>query len=225
MTKKYIENNVQKDVDEFWEWAFKSSYSKEAVINGEIDSVSFPHWHRIEKNLEEAFKYLNFAELENAMLDNIVFIIAQQWDIGIILNWFNKGGEEIGQIGMTELQLIRICERGLITNLTDAKGQLAASLYKIRNKEKAEELLLNYHKDKNEYVRRMALSSLHKLSYRFINDLLINSWGKNDEYERTLCLQIWKETNTKEFVKYCRIAEKEGTKYLREFALEIKNKQ
>ncbi|WP_338793155.1 hypothetical protein [Bernardetia sp. MNP-M8] len=138
------------------------------------------------------------------------------------MNWFNKGGEEIGQIGMTELQLQRICERGLLTNLKAAKSQLAASLYKIENKEKAKKLLLDYYKDDDEYIRRMSLNSLHKLHYENINDLLSNSWDKNEEYERMRCLQIWKETNEEEFIKYCESAEKDKRKYLREFAIKIK---
>ncbi|AFM03365.1 hypothetical protein Fleli_0911 [Bernardetia litoralis DSM 6794] len=222
--RKQIENKIQKNVEEFWKWAFKSS-SKEEILNGEIDSPSFPNWQKIENNLEEAFRNLNFDELGNKTLDNIIFIIAQQWDIGIILNWFNKGGEEIGQLGMTELQLQRICERGVTTNLIDAKSQLAASLYKIENKEKAKELLLSYYKDEDEYIRRMSLNSLHKLGYQNINDLLLNSWDKNEEYERMICLQIWSEINEKEFIKYCEIAEKDERKYLREFAIKIKKEQ
>jgi len=101
---KQIEYKIKRHVEDFWNWALNSN-SKEQILNGQIDSPSFPYWNEIEHDLEEAFQNLDFTKIENKTLDNIIFIIAQQWDIGIILNWFDKGNEEIGQVGMTEFQL------------------------------------------------------------------------------------------------------------------------
>jgi len=106
--------------------------------------------------------------------------------------------------------------------MKDAKSQLAASLYKIVDKEKAKKILLEYYNDKDEYVRRMSLKSLHKLNFKEINKLLLNSWNNNEEYERMLCLEIWKDISEKEFIEHCEIAEKDEREYLRGYAIRVK---
>lgn len=222
--KSEIINNIQSNAKLFWEWALKY-YSKEDIINGAIDSPSYPKWNQIEENFEEAFKYLDFNKLTNKTLDNMIFLIAQQWDIGIILNWFNKGEQEIGQLGMTKLQLQKLCQRGLDSDLVDAKSQLAASLYKIENRDLAIELLLKYYNEKDEYIRRCALQSLNKLNYEQINLLLRKSWNINEEYERMLCLQIWNEIDEELFIHYCNIAEKDEREDIRNYALKLRMKQ
>lgn len=216
-SKKQIVGNIQKDVEEFWKWALKT-YSKEQIINGNADSPSFPNWNQIEEHLEIAFKELDFENVEDNNLDNIIFLIAQQWDIGIILNWFNKGKDEIGQIGMTQKQLQILCERGLKSKFPDAKSQLASSLYKIENKQTAIELLLEYYKDNDEYVRRCSLNSLHKLSYKDINPLLLKTWKENDEHGRMSCLHIWNEINEDYFKAYSKDAENDEREYLSRYA-------
>ncbi|OAV45098.1 hypothetical protein [Lewinella sp. 4G2] len=215
--KKQIEYAIQKDIEEFWEWAQKF-YSREQIVHGNADSPSFPNWNRVEHNLEKAFNQLEFETLEEKHLDNIIFLIAQQWDIGIILNWFNKGNEEVSQIGMTQKQLQILSNRGLKLKLPDAKSQFAASLYKIDNKSVAIELLLKYYNDEDEYVRRCSLRSLHKLAYNEINPLLLKTWKENSEHGRMMCLQIWSEINEDYFNKYSRVAQKDKREYLSKYA-------
>ena len=218
---KQLETTIQQHVESFWAWALQS-YTKEAVLDGTIDAPSFPHWNAVEDSLEEAFQKLDFRQLGTETLDHLLFLLAQQWDIGIVLNWFNKGGEAIGQLGMTPDQLHILSERGLTSNLSDARGQLAASLYKIEDKTAAITLLLAYCKDEEEYVRRMALSSLHRLHYPDLNALLFRSWEKNEEHERMLCLDIWKTINPEAFLQHCALAEQDEREYLRAFALKAK---
>ena len=218
--KTYIINELKQNVEDFWKWALKY-YSKNQILNGEIDSPSFPKWNQIEENLEAAFKKLDFDTLDHDTLENIIFIIAQQWDIGIILNWFNKGGEEIGQIGMSDKQLQILCEQGLNSKLTDAKSQFAASLYKIENKDLAVNLLLKYHRDTNEYVRRQSLYSLYRLNYHNLNEVLLISWTFDEEYERMSCLNIWKKIDKINFDKFSNIAIQDERKQLRDYVLEL----
>lgn len=218
---KDIISELQKNVNLFWEWSLKFN-SREEILNGENDSPSYPKWNQIEENLESIFKNINFDELTNKTLDNIIFLIAQQWDIGIILNWFNKGDERIGQLGMTKFQLKKLSQRGLNSDLADAKAQFAISLYKIENRNEAIELLLKYYNENNEYIRRCSLQSLNKLNYEQLNLLLDKSWKMNEENERILCLQIWSETDKKLFTHYCKIAEKDEREYLRNYASKLR---
>lgn len=173
--------------------------------------------------MEYAFKHLNFEVVGDELLDDIIFLIAQQWDMGIILNWFNKGKEEIGQLGMSEYQLRVLSARGINSEWTDARSQFAASLYKIGDQRIAVDLLLKYHEDDDEYVRRLALKSLHKLNYHGLNDLLIISWNFDEEYERRMCLEIWKQTADPLFDKFCALALTDERDALREFAGKLKN--
>ncbi|HAA12623.1 MAG TPA: hypothetical protein DCE41_13390 [Cytophagales bacterium] len=210
---------IRQDVDAFWHWALEL-WPQQAILNGEIDAPSYPKWHEIEAHLEQTFLHLNFEEVPSEFLDHILFLIAQQWDIGTILSYFHTESEEISQLGMNASQLMILGERGLTFQLIDARAQLAGSLHKIANKEAAIHLLLNYWEDENEYVRRLTLKSLFKLGYEKLHQLLLTSWEYNHEYERTMCLELWHQMNHPEFGQYLTLALSDTGKVLHDYAVQ-----
>lgn len=216
--------SIQQDVQSFLDWAYVN-HTDEQLARGIIDSPGFPYWNRIEEHLEEAFQTLDFETVNDAFKEHLLFLIHHQWDIGHILNWFDKGDGAIGALGMTAAQLEQVGHWGLTSQWVDARAQLAASLYKSNDKNKAVALLLRYHQDEDEYVRRMALQALHRLNYPQLNSLLLQSWSFDETYERMLCLQIWKASFPAFFTYYCLLAEADDRTTLRDYALSLKTSE
>lgn len=201
---------------------FKHSLEQEAkksVENKPLEEKVHLNWDEIEILLEEAFASIHFDSVKKKDLANIDYIIARQWDHGIILNWFNKGTEEISGVGMTQSQLLILAEHGLNSNEWSSRQQYAASLFKITsNKRKAEKIALRYHKDPVADVRRFAIQSLQRMDYSGLDKLLEESWKLDDEFERLQCLHTWKEMESDKFNDYLEKAKEDPRKYLKNYA-------
>jgi len=132
-----------------------------------------------------------FEKLTENELKSVAYLLARQWDVGIIFPYFK---EEISQVGMTEKQLLILAKYGLKSKEWSFKQQCAASIYKVKNnRDKAILIAMEYYKSNDNDIRRHALNSLYKLKYDNINQLLSYSWKQNYEFEMILCLYVWKE--------------------------------
>jgi len=221
--KQEILINIEKHVVDFRIWV-ENNFTSDQINNEYADYAGYPLWNEIEEDLEKLFtsvKDLNCLQTE--ILDKIIFFIARQWDIGIILNWFNKGGEDISGVAMTQEQLIVLAERGILSKYWDARYQFSASLFKVDDslKDKAITLLLKYHKDNTEDVRSHALRSLNRFSYSKINDLLIESWDYGEEFERIECLKIWRERDKDLFNQYFKVAKNDNRETIVEYVNQL----
>jgi hypothetical protein len=189
-------------IKKYKKWvAFTFSYDD--IINGNYDAAGYPDWAEIERYLQEFFGEVDFKELKDSQLDEIIYLIGRNWDIGTIINWLRKG-PEISQIGMTEEQFFVIAKKALHSSDWDARYQIAGVLYRVseENNEQAIELLLKYHEDHEEYVRRMALKSLHMLKYSGLHGLIEKSWRYDEVYEREYCLVLLKEIKSGQYDAY-----------------------
>lgn len=221
-----IEKNVH-DIKmhavDFNRW-LENNFTSDQIINEYADYAGYPSWNDIEHDIEKLFtsvKDLNLLRTES--LDMIIFFIARQWNIGIILNWFNKGGEDISGIGMTQEQLIILAGRGVLSKYYDARYQFSASLFKVDDslKDKAISLLLKYHNDDVRDVRINALISLYRLSYSKMDNLLVKSWNYGRESEQITCLEIWRERGSNLFDQYLELVKGDKREALIEYVEQL----
>ncbi len=205
----------------FKEWLHKN-YTQEDIDEELYDDTGYPHWNDIEDTFEVAFKHLNFKALDEGTLENVSYLIARQWDVGNIFPYFRK---EISLLGMTEEQLIVLAEYGVESSEWSFRQQCAASLFKIKqNKKVAQKIACQYLKDKDADIRRHALSSLNKLKYPKLEEVLEKSWAYNDELEMALCLQIWEEINIEKFHCYYNQIKNDKRELLKNYVVKFKKK-
>jgi hypothetical protein len=219
---RQIREELKLAVEHFNEWV-NANHSSVQIKEGNVDDCGYPEWQKFEDLCEQIFTGSSFNELEISDKKRIIFIIGRQWDLGSILNWFNKGTEEIGQLGMTKEQLFELSKIAVKEDDSDAKGQFAASLFKVGNSPDVVELLLKFHADQDEYVRRQALGSLQKVGYSKIGNLIIESWKHNEEFERMMCLNMMADLNHDKFETCLEEALSDKREHLRERAIELKN--
>lgn len=220
---RQIREELKFAVEHFKEWV-NANHSDLQIEEGNVDDCGYPEWHKLEDLCERIFTGLIFSELETLDKERIIFIIGRQWDLGRVLNWFNKGTEEIGHLGMTKEQLFELSKIAVTGDDSDAKGQLAASLFKAGDTQGLIEVLLKFHADSDEYVRRQALSSLEKIGYTRIGDLIIESWKYNQEFERIMCLNLMADSNHEKFETCLKEALLDEREYLKKRAVELKNR-
>lgn len=206
------------EVGKFKKW-ISQNFSVKQITEGTIDDAGYPEWNEVEDLLQRIFGEIDIKNLNDLHVRDIIYMIARNWDIGIILNWLSEDSK-FSQIGMKEEQFLIIAEQGVNSPEWDARYQIAGLLYRVSsiNKAKAIELSLKYYEDKAEFVRRKALSSLFKLGYSKMHDLLEKSWLNNEEYERMLCLDLWREISTEKYNLYLNESLTDGKAALREYA-------
>jgi len=212
--KKEIIEQINHHVIQFKNW-LKENYSQEKIDKELYDDTGYPNWNNVEETFEIAFKKLNFEELIEEELKAIGFLIARQWDVGIIFPYFNK---EISLLGMTEKQLLILAEYGINSREWSLRQQCAASIQKAKNfRNEAIEIALKYYNDKDDDIRRHALSSLYKLEYKKINHLLDKSWNFDNEDERMLCLEIWRKEDKEKFNIRIKEVEQDEREYIKNY--------
>lgn len=171
LSRQEIINRLEIHVDQFKDW-LKKNYSQERIDEKLYDDAGYPNWVEVEETFEIAFKELKFEELNLYELEAIGFLIARQWNVGIIFPYFK---EEISQVGMTEMQLLILSAHGINSKEWSLRQQCAASIWKAKNnRNEAIKIALQYYKDQDVDVRRHALNSLHKIKYNRIDELGIS---------------------------------------------------
>ncbi len=219
MRKEEIIQELKGQVLQFKEW-LAENYSQEKIEQDLYDEAGYPNWNAVEDTFEMAFKKLDFADLEAGDLEAIGFLIARQWDVGIVFPYFKK---EISFLGMNEKQLLILAEYAVNSKEWSLRQQCAASLWKAEtNTEKAIEMALKFYQDKDDDIRRHSLNTLYKLNYQNIKELLEKSWRFNKELERMLCLEIWKDLDRMTFKTRLEELKEEEREYLKKYISDLK---
>jgi DNA polymerase III delta prime subunit len=210
-------------VEKYQQWV-AATFTHEQIVNGDYDAAGYPEWDEIERHLQEFFATIDFHELNDSQLDEIIYLIARNWDLGTIINWLYDD-PALSQIGMTEEQFLVISKKTLHSSDWDARYQIAGVLYRVseENKEQAIELLLKYHQDHEDYVRRMALKSLFMLNYSDLQDLIEKSWRYDEVHERMYCLALLKKMKSDQYEAYLSGALSDQRAYLREYAESLRD--
>ena len=183
---------IAQHVISFRQW-ISERFTSEDIASGNVDDTGYPHWDLIKKTFKRVFKEENLNDMSPQDLDNLVYLIARQWDRGGILNWFDKGDRRISFIGMNGFHLFALSEAGLRTPERDARYQFAASLYKLGPDKRVISLLLQYLKDEDSYTRTMALRSLSRINYEGIVEKIKYLWDAGDEWNQMMCISIAKD--------------------------------
>ena len=217
-----ILTQLKSHVNHFKEW-LRENYSQERIDQELYDDTGYPDWNEVENSFEIAFRELNFEKLNEEELEIIGFLIARQWDVGIIFPFFR---EEISQIGMTENQLLILSRYAVNSREWSLRQQCAAAVWKARtNRKEAIRIALLYFQDNDSDIRRHALNSLFKMKYEHLSELVDKSWKFNDELERILCLHIMENIDEQKFLDRLSEVETDDREYMIKYITEVKIKK
>lgn len=180
-------------VSQFRKWR-SDNFSKEEIATNTCDDGAYPGWRKIEDLFKEISKPENFSTLERDDLENVLYLVGRNFDIGSLLHFYDND-EPItpGNVLLQEhfLQLAKAATAVSGPGYDDAKSVVAACFQKLDHlSHEAEEILLALYNDDHEYTKRMALLSLGKLGYGQIRTLLAQSWEIQDQWHKMACLSV-----------------------------------
>ncbi|MBL7733612.1 MAG: hypothetical protein JNM88_20750 [Chitinophagaceae bacterium] len=181
-------------VSDFRQWR-SANYTKEQIAENSCDDPSFPAWQAIEDVFEESINSVNFSTLDKDDLKHLLYLIARNWDIGSLLNWYNDNLPfHCLQNDLTEDNLLILAKAAAETEgeeYVDAKSTIAACFKKLGTlSSSAENVLLQLYYQDHEYTKRQALLSLGYFRYANITSLLEKSWMIDDQWHKISCLHI-----------------------------------
>jgi len=220
-----VKNKLEKYVREFRLWQ-RENFTSEQIP----DDCAYPFWDEITDFYSELLDKKIISKLDNQDKENLLFLIARNWDIGNMIAWLDSGrSTELSNLGFLSKNDFIILSKSVIhlkdNMYNDAKSQIASSFKKFEKlTDEIEKILLALYNDKDEYTKRLALISLGKLKYKHIEKLIHKSWYTiDDEHHKMACLMILKEhLNNKELLsKYINEALNGKGEYLVDYVKQI----
>ena len=219
---------LQRYVDEFRKWR-TDNYSETEVLENQTDDVSFPDWINIQDFFTELLQFGPISNLDRDAKINLLYLTARGWDCGGLL--YDSEKMPISSCGdLSEHDFIDLAKVALTVDgpeYRDAKWLIAYCFGKLSNLSlEIENILLTFYNEEDEYIKRMALFSLAKLSYPGLKVIIKKSWEIDDEWHKIGCLSVLdKYVADKNLLEtYLREIEDDQRPDLREYVLALKNK-
>ena len=216
-------------VSKFRKW-LSDNYSKEDIERNFYDDAGYPYWAEIENYFANLLKNKDFPQLDNQDKENLLYLIARNWDIGRMISWLSEGKQlsNLGELEYDEfINLANILVTLKSTEFDSAKVQFVSNFQKFDSlTPEIESLLLRFYEDNDLDVRGRALLSLGKLKYTKILELLEELWQVDEEWNKIKCLFLIDEylKDRDLMMKYLNDAKTTNQEYLSEYVKRLKRK-
>ena len=204
-----LEITMKSEVEKFRLWAL--GYP-ECHRSGEWE-CDYENWGDLHKAVLDFLASTQYQNWNRAEIEDLIYAIARDNEIEYLVDELSEVPE----------RLLFLSSYALTSEEPDAKWQLAMKLGDlVEFKDKAEELLVKFVEDENEYVSRRALLSLGRLKSSFAESLAERAWNTGHEYQRIAAMWVLKYVNSEKLASYLEKAEEDGRFYVLQNANEIK---
>ncbi len=215
---KVNEKRLHKSVCKFKRWAKRNYPTKtEDDDNGEWELGSY-EFDKMYDNIIEIIKNTSCHSATEQMIDDILYGIARDNEASRIIEVLKDFPEWYSVL----------CRQCLKTNYTNAKWQFAESLSNYNGNDNLKEMIYRFLEVEDEYTERLALMSLAHIYPEEAEKYAIDFWNRNkfenDEYQKIMVLHVLYKINSPKLKYYLDLAEQSEYKYLKENAMEIREK-
>lgn len=224
---RHIKIKLKDLVSNFTKW-LSENYSQQNIRDLLFDDTGYPYWNEIEDFYSELLEKDLIKTLDNEDKENLLYLIARNWDCGRMIAWLSTGEQLSGLGHLKEDDFINLSKTLSGINkveFDDAKCQFVSSFKKFSFLTKEiEEILLTFYNEKNEYTKRLALISLGKLGYSEIKKLIKISWETvDDEYQKIGCLYLIHEilNNQELLAHYLLLSQNEAGENLKNYISDV----
>jgi hypothetical protein len=199
---------LKKEIQKFKDWA--SQYPK-GQRYGEWE-CDYDFWAYLYDTFIGFIENSDYKEWSVKDKNDLLYVIARD----------NEAQYLSSEISKIPHRLLLLAKAALNSNEVDAKWQLAEELGEVQELHKeAEECLLSFVKDSEEYVSRIALMALANLSSLHTEELCVKAWETGHEYQRIAVLESLKRVSSNKLSEYLVLAIEDGRKYLVNYASKI----
>lgn len=121
-----------------------------------------------------------------------------------------------------------LCKQSLASTYTNAKWQFAESIKDYTGQDNLFPIIYKFLEVGDEYTERLALMSLACIYPEQAEAYAIEFWNRtkyrNDEYQKIMVLHVLKKIQSSKLFHFLDLAEQSNYKYLKQNAVEIRNK-
>ncbi|MDQ2751920.1 MAG: hypothetical protein M3R72_02745 [Bacteroidota bacterium] len=203
------------EIDKFDHWAQSQYRTPQDDMVGEWE-CDYENWKNIYAAFEEFLNKKNSNQWNNKEKERLLYIIARDNEMEILANT------------LSEQDLAILAKYSIKNGHINDKWQLAVNIYKITNKQLAENILEAFVNDECEYVSRRALMELAKINSIKVEYYAELFWNRNkyndmNEYQKIVVLFSLKEIYSKQLDKYIQLAKEDGRQFLVEYAIKMEH--
>lgn len=202
------------EIERFNTWAEGYSPKPQAERGGEWE-LDYPEgWQIIYKQFEDFARSTQAGDWSTDEIDRLLYIIARDNECQALINSLHDDA------------LVLLAESALARGEMDCKWQIADTLQRIADKQRAVDLIERFVNDPEEYVNRRALMAMARLDAGRTETYCRKHWertiyGDMDEYQRIAILHSLKQIGSPLLKHYLELAKADGREYLVNNAVQI----
>ncbi|MDI4647907.1 HEAT repeat domain-containing protein [Cohnella hashimotonis] len=183
---KDMYQKLDEQVDEFWHWSKSVKQDLEWETN-------YPHWTILNTIFNSIIETTDPNKWDRRTINNLLYILGRDNECELLIQ----------KLSEFPASFIFLSEEGIHYPDRDAKWQLAHYLTKCTSTHfsEAEQLLIKYYEDENEYVKRHALLALGIIKSNYAEKCALNSWSTGIKYQRIAALQVLKQLDSPHYDK------------------------
>lgn len=193
--------SLKTEIEKFKTWA---SQYPESDRYGEWE-CDYPGWTLLYKTFIRFLAETDFRQWDEATRRDVLYLIARD----------NEIEKLVAALAEDTARLLSIVPFALKEAEPEAKWQLAIRLGNVQSQSaQAEEYLLAFMRDSDEYVRRRALMALAQLGSLHTEALCAEAWATRHEYQRIAVLHALHTIGSPDLKRYITFAKEDGREYL-----------
>ncbi|MFB9326193.1 HEAT repeat domain-containing protein [Paenibacillus aurantiacus] len=174
---KNVYRKLDEQVDTFWSW------SKTVKHEFEWETM-YPNWELLKIIFDKLIDTTSCFDWDQTTINNLLFIIGRDNECELL----------VSKVAESPMSMLFLGTEGISYPDADTKWQLAHYLTQIASVEpEAEETILKYYEDQNEYVKRRALLALGIIKSRHAEQCALESWKTGLKYQKIAALEVLKQ--------------------------------
>lgn len=202
-------------VEEVARFRFWATTDKRALEAGGEWETWYLNWDALYDTFARLLVAVPVARWDDATTNAAIYAIARDNEIGYLIDTLAARAND----------LMALARRTLSSSEDEARWQVADSLRRVEpTPEGAEELLVVFAHDEEEYVRRRALLALGHMDSGHVEELAESAWVSGDKYQRIAALVALDEAGSSQAVAFAWRPETLDQPYLAPYALALRTR-
>ena len=207
--------NLKEQIELFRIWA--NAYPIDLEQRSGEWECDYNEWNLLYDSFAKFLQACPVEKWNHEIIKDVLYIIARDNEMEIMISDLACNAD-----------LLLVVADAALSSERDAKWQVAAQLGKLSSHlQEAEQLLLKFVEDDEEYVRRQAFMALGTIHSTYVEQLAEQIWNREEEgqeYQRIAVLDALSKVDSPQLKEYLIKAVEDGRQYLVSYSSEIEGR-
>ncbi|WP_201009043.1 HEAT repeat domain-containing protein [Paenibacillus glycanilyticus] len=180
---KDIYQKLDEQIDAFWQWS--------KTIKHEFEwETTYHNWELLNTIFNILIDTTTYYDWDQRTINNLLYIIGRDNECEFLVHKLTDTPESLLFLG----------KQGVSYPDVETKWQLAHYLSQIALiLPEAEEIIVKYYEDSDEYVKRRALLALGIIESSYAEQFALESWKTGMKYRKLAALEVLKQINSSHY--------------------------